>query len=61
MAHPENCFTFFLPESAFPAKKIPPGFIANDKTELGRVCLKYILAEKVYLNPLFKPCTGFIT
>ena len=54
MAHRENYFTFFLPES-------PPGFIANDVMELGRVCLEYLLAEKVYLNPLFKPRTGFIT
>jgi len=60
MEHHEICFTYFLPEAAFHVKKIPPGFIANDGTELGHACLKHILAEKVYLTPLFKPRTGFI-
>lgn len=60
MAHQESCSMFFLPESAFPAKKIPPNFTAYDGRELGHACLKYTLAEKVYLNPLFKTCTSFI-
>lgn len=61
MVHHKNRFTIFLPESVFPTKKIPPGFIANDGTELSHACCKYILTEKVYLNPLFKHCIGFIT
>lgn len=60
MAHQENCFTFFFPESCFLAKKISPGFIVYDSKELGYACLKYILVEKVYLNPLFKSCSTFI-
>lgn len=61
MAHQESCSIFFLPESAFPAKKIPPDFTVYGERELGHACLKYSLAEKVYLNPLFKTCTSFIT
>lgn len=47
MVHQENCSTFFLPEAAFPAKKIPPGFIAGDGRESGRACPKHIRAEKI--------------
>lgn len=46
----ENCSMFFFPDSASPAKKIPLDFIAYDERELGHIHLKYILAEKVYLN-----------
>lgn len=61
MAHQENYFTFFFPESSSLAKEIPPGFLAHNSIELGYACLKYTLVEKVYLNSLFKPCSTFIT
>lgn len=54
MAHQESCSMFFFPDSTFPAKKIPPDFIAYDERELGHIHLKYILAEKVYLNLYLK-------